>query len=93
MCALINSSKFYMFKKALLVIESERNGKDSLAAVLKDDYKLYIANNIKDGFQCILDHALEITTVFIDSSIARMDVRRFIRMKNDYNKTKNIPVC
>lgn len=92
MCALVNKNKFYMFKRSILVIEAENNGKDSLSAILESEYQLYVADNVKDGFKCCLEHCNEIVTVFIDSSISRMDVRRFIRMKRDYNKTKDIPV-
>lgn len=92
MCALVNKNKFYMFKRRILVIEAENTGKDSLSSILENDYQLYVTDNVKDGFKCCLEHCHEIVTVFIDSSISRMDVRRFIRMKRDYNKTKDIPV-
>lgn len=92
MCALVNKNMFYMFKRCILVIEAENTGKESLSNLLESDYQLFVFNNVKDGFKCCLEHWCEIVTVFIDSSISRMDVRRFIRMKRDYNKTKDIPV-
>ena len=92
MCSMLNMNNFHMFKRAILVIETDNNSKSSLSNILKDDYKLYLADNIKDGFKCLLDNSAEIVTIFIDSTVSRMDVRRFVRMKNDYNKTKAIPV-
>lgn len=92
MNAVINNNSFYMFKKAILVVETENTYKDSLSELLSEDYHVYIANNVKDGFKCMLEHCYEIVTVFIDSTISRMDLRRFVRMKNDYSKTKSIPV-
>lgn len=78
-------------KRAILVVEVNSERDDSLSQILKEDYEVFYASNVKDAFNCLLDNFRDITSVFLDNSISSTAMRSFIRIKKDYAKVRDIP--
>ena len=78
-------------KRTLLVVDDEPDNLTLLAAVLKDEYKVKVANNGARALQALQAGPLP-DLVLLDVMMPEMDGREVLRRMRDDPRTRDVPV-
>ncbi len=79
-------------KKVVLVIDDEPINRKILSAFLSDSYEILEFANGKEGIEYIKTHCREVSAVLLDLCMPVMDGFQFLKIINEAQDWKNIPV-
>lgn len=79
-------------KKAIVVIDDDKISRKMLSEFLSDNYIVYEYDNAKSGINHIRKHCREVSAVILDLCMPNIDGFQFLKIINESNDWKNIPV-
>ncbi|MDD6234794.1 MAG: diguanylate cyclase [Lachnospiraceae bacterium] len=81
-----------MEKKSLLIIEDNEINRNMLAAILQDEYNIFIAENGRDGIEILRKNLKCISAILLDIQMPVMNGFEFLKYVGDDSVYCKIPV-
>lgn len=79
-------------KKVVLVIDDDKLSRKMLSEFLSEDYVVYEYDNAKSGINHIKKNCREVSAVILDLCMPNIDGFQFLKIVNESNDWKNIPI-
>ena len=78
--------------RSLLIVEDNELNREMLCAMLEDRYKVFQAENGKEGLEVLQDHYRDISLIILDVQMPVMNGYEFLNAVKDDDLFKEIPI-
>ena len=78
--------------RSLLIVEDNELNREMLRAMLEDRYKVFQAENGKEGLEVLQDHYRDISLIILDVQMPVMNGYEFLNAVKDDDLFKEIPI-